>query len=322
MSLKSFSSCTSCNRRDAIYTRRYSGERLCARCFCRSIESKIRATISKHSMLRFDDRIAIGVSGGKDSMTLLRILTKLEESFPQAELVAITIDEGIDGYREEALRIAEMGCQKLGVKHLVVSFKEVFGYKLDELVEKLCGKTVFNGSLTPCAYCGVLRRQALNSAARNWGATKLATAHNLDDEAQTILLNILHGSPLRIRSATLPPSFTHPYFVSRIKPLSEILEKETVLYAYLKRIKFQNIPCPYATEALRNDIRSMLNRMEERHPGIKYTLYRSAEKLQPYIEIALKSERLESCKICGEPTANTICQPCKILEEFQRSKIQ
>lgn len=273
-------------------------------------------------MLRFDDRIAIGVSGGKDSMTLLSILTKLEEAFPHAKLVAITIDEGIDGYREEALKIAETGCQKLGVKHLVVSFKELFGYKQDELVEKLCGKNVLNDSLTPCSYCGVLRRRALNSAARNWGATKLATAHNLDDEAQTILLNILHGNPLRIARATPAPSVTHPHFVARIKPLCEILERETVLYAYLKRIEFQNTPCPYATEALRNDIRSMLNRMEERHPGIKYTLYRSAEKLQPYIEIALKSESLKNCKICGEPAANTMCQPCKIIENLQRLKIQ
>ena len=268
-------------------------------------------------MLRFDDRIAVGVSGGKDSMTLLSILTKLEESFPHAELVAITIDEGIDGYREEALGIAERGCRELGVEHLVTSFKELFGHKLDELVEKLRAKEVFKGRMTPCSYCGVLRRRALNSAARNWGATKLATGHNLDDEAQTILLNILHGDPLRIARATPVSPFPHPHFVSRIKPLSEVLEKETVMYAYLKKIEFQNIPCPYATEALRNDIRAMLNRMEERHAGIKYSLYRSSEKLRPFIDMAATSENLGNCKICGEPTANIICQPCKMLETLQ-----
>lgn len=250
-------------------------------------------------------------------MTLLSILTKLEESFPHAELVAITIDEGIDGYREEALGIAERGCRELGVEHLVTSFKELFGHKLDELVEKLRAKEVFKGRMTPCSYCGVLRRRALNSAARNWGATKLATGHNLDDEAQTILLNILHGDPLRIARATPVSPFPHPHFVSRIKPLSEVLEKETVMYAYLKKIEFQNIPCPYATEALRNDIRAMLNRMEERHAGIKYSLYHSSEKLRPFIDMAATSENLGNCKICGEPTANIICQPCKMLETLQ-----
>lgn len=249
-------------------------------------------------------------------MALLYILTKLEKSFPKAKLTAVTVDEGIKGYRDEALKIARKGCQKLGVEHVIVSFKELFGYKLDELVKRLREKGADGEGLTPCAYCGVFRRRALNSAARNHRATKLATAHNLDDETQTILLNILHGDLLRIARVRPVSSLTHSHFVRRIKPFCEILEKETTLYAYLKKIEFQGIVCPYASTALRNDIRNMLNRMEEKHPGLKYTVYRSAEKLWSSIENTAKAEELGNCKMCGEPTVNEICQPCKLLQNL------
>ena len=129
--------CTSCKNNDAVYVRPYSGEKLCSRCFSRSIESKVRGTIAKYNMLRFDDKIAIGVSGGKDSMALLNILAKMEKSFPKAELVAITVDEGISEYRDEALKIAKKGCLKLGVEHVIVSFQELFNCHLDELAKKL-----------------------------------------------------------------------------------------------------------------------------------------------------------------------------------------
>jgi uncharacterized protein (TIGR00269 family) len=267
-------------------------------------------------MLRFDDRIVVGVSGGKDSMALIAILHKLETAFPKAELTAISIDEGIEGYRREAVKIAEQGCRKLGVEHFVVSFKELFGYGLDEIVERLRTRgEASNGGLTPCAYCGVLRRRALNSAARKLNATKLATGHNLDDETQTILLNILHGNPLRIAQVRPVSQFTHVEFVRRIKPFCEILEKETALYAYLKKIEFQTIPCPYAPAALRNDIRSMLNLMEAKHPGLKYTVYRSAEKLWDSLENSQKTE-LRTCESCGEPTVNKTCQPCNMLQKL------
>ena len=314
--------CTICKSRNAIYTRRYSGESLCSRCFCLSIESKVKATIARHDMLRYDDKIAIGVSGGKDSMALLYILTKLEKSFPKAKLVAITVDEGIRGYRDEALKVTEKSCRRLGVEWIVTSFKQSFGYTLDEIVGILSEREKRGKGLTPCAYCGVLRRRALNSTVRSLGATKLATAHNLDDETQTILLNILHGDPLRLAKVRPVSIQANSSFVCRIKPFCEVPERETTFYAYLRGIEFQNIPCPYSTAALRNDIRTMLNRMEEKHSGLKYTVYRSAEKLRSPIENVMKMERLRNCTTCGEPTIQETCQPCKMLRNLGLDKHQ
>ena len=145
----------------------------------------MRATIAKYGMFSFNDRIAVAVSGGKDSISLLHVLAKMERFRPKASLVAVTVDEGIRGYRDEALKIAETYCKKLDLAHHTVSFKELYGFTLDEIVarKRLKGEK----ELTSCAYCGVLRRRALNVAAHAVKATKIATAHTLDDEVQTIL---------------------------------------------------------------------------------------------------------------------------------------
>lgn len=306
--------CSICRRREAFFLRLYSGERLCKRCFTNSIEHRVRATIAKYNMLDFNDRIAIAVSGGKDSLSLLHILTKIEKDYPRASIVAVSVDEGIKGYRDEALRLASLSCRKLNVEHHVISFKELYGYTLDEIVSRL--KEGDWEGLTPCAYCGVLRRKALNVIARKVGATKLATAHTLDDEVQTVILNILHGDIMRIIREK-PITDEAWKFVKRIKPFCEIPEKESALYAYIKGIKFQSMPCPYASEAMRNDIRIFLNRMEEKHPGIKFTIFRSAERIRQALEKIEPKIKLRECASCGEPTTREICQACHLLQRIK-----
>ena len=294
--------------------RPYSGEKLCGRCFCKSIESRVRGTISKYQMLEPKDKIMVAVSGGKDSVTLLHILTKIEKAFPEATLSAVTVDEGIKGYRDEALKVAAKNCRKLNVKHSVTSFKEMYGYTLDEIVN-VTQKREEKG-LTPCSYCGVLRRRALNTAAREAGVDKLATAHNLDDETQTMILNIIHGDALRIARAKPVLTVIHPKLVQRVKPLCQVPEKEIAFYAYLRKIEFQGIPCPYAQTALRNDVRNLLNRMEEKHAGTKFTIFRSMERIRPALEAMVEAAKLQDCRICGEPTVGELCKPCQMLQEL------
>jgi uncharacterized protein (TIGR00269 family) len=307
--------CTACKTRDAFFSRPYSGEKLCKRCFTKSIEEKARATVAKCRMLKFDDRVAVAVSGGKDSISLLHILAKMQRDHPKSSLVAVTVDEGIKSYRDEALKLAAENCRKLSVEHHVVSFKQLFGFTLDEIVELQRQKG--EGNLTSCAYCGVLRRRALNMTAREVKADKLATAHTLDDETQTILLNIFHGDVLRIAKEKPVTDEVHPKLVRKIKPFCEIPERETALYAYVRKIEFQSRPCPYASEALRNDARVMLNRMEEKHPGIKFTIFKSIEKIRPALEEMAKKEGLGECGECGEPTTAKICRTCQLLKSIR-----
>ncbi|MFH1329010.1 MAG: tRNA 2-thiocytidine biosynthesis TtcA family protein, partial [Candidatus Bathyarchaeota archaeon] len=187
--------CTLCNRHEAIFHRLYSGEKLCEKCFSESIVKRVRKTISKYGMLRRDDRIAVAVSGGKDSTSLLHVLYEIEKDFSKAELFVLTVDEGIEDYRDEALKIVEKNREKLSIEWEKVSFSELYGLTLDEIAEKTMNE---KGELTPCSFCGVLRRKALNKASKNFKATKLIVGHNLDDEVQTMLLNVVHGDVFRI----------------------------------------------------------------------------------------------------------------------------
>ena len=306
--------CTSCKSRDTVFMRPYSGEKLCRRCFRKSVERKVQVTISKYDMLERDDMLAVAVSGGKDSISLLHLLTKIEKNFPEASLFAVTVDEGINGYRDEAMKFAIRNCQKLGIEHKVISFKELYGYSLDELVDVIRGRE--EKDLTPCSYCGVLRRRALNRVARETGANKLATAHNLDDETQTMLLNIIHGDAMRISRVKPVLSVVHPKLIQRIKPFCEVPEREIAFYAYLKKIQFQEIPCPYAQAALRNDIRNMLNRIEQKHAGTKFTIFRSMERIRVALEAMGVKEELHECRMCGEPTLGEVCKPCQMLQRL------
>ncbi|UCF45504.1 MAG: TIGR00269 family protein [Candidatus Bathyarchaeota archaeon] len=305
--------CTMCKRKKSFFFRPYSGERLCKKCFSESIEAKVRASIAKYRMFNFHDKIAVAVSGGKDSISLLHILAKMERLHPKASLVAVTVDEGIEGYRDEALAIAAANCRKLRIDHHMVSFKELYNFTLDEIVARAQRKG--ERELTSCAYCGVLRRRALNITARDVGADKIATAHTLDDEVQTILLNIFRGDVLRLAREKPVTDEVHPRFVRRVKPFCEIPERESALYAYIKKIKFQDAPCPYASEALRNDLRAMLNRMEENHAGTKFTVFKSIERIRPALDEIAKKAPFTECIECGEPASSDLCRACELLRQ-------
>jgi uncharacterized protein (TIGR00269 family) len=265
-------------------------------------------------MLCYNDRVAIAISGGKDSLTLLEILARMNRKYPRATLVAITVDEGIAGYRDEALKIAAKTCKRLGIKHHVVSFKQLFGFTLDEIVER----TRQRGSeLTPCAFCGVFRRKAMNEAALQVNADKIATGHTLDDEIQTSLMNIFHGDVPKLAAEKPVTDKVHPQLVQKVKPLCEVPERESALYAFTKRLDFQGTPCPYSGEAMRNDLRTLLNRIEERHAGTKQTVFRSIEKLRPAIAATAEKGKFKECKECGNPAAAEICMACQLLKQIQ-----
>jgi len=260
-------------------------------------------------MFKPDDRIAVAVSGGKDSLSLLHILSLIEEKYSESELLAITIDEGISTYRSEGIEIVEENCIKNGIEHHVYSFKEFYGYNLDEIVK--AAKT--SGELTPCSYCGILRRKALNLAAKDVGATKLVTAHNLDDEVQSMIMNILRGNVLQMSRIGPVLKGKDIGFVQRVKPLCRVPEKEVALYAFLNKIRFQTTSCPYMETSMRSDIRQFLNDLENKHSGMKFTIFKTFEKIKANLDSMNLNYDLSHCEICHEPTSGKICRPCSII---------
>lgn len=302
--------CTFCDQ-NAIFSRPYSGEKLCRKCFIASIERRVCFTISEFRMFTPKDHIALALSGGKDSISLLYILSKIEKDFPNSTLTAISIDEGIRGYREEAIDHVRERCQKLNVPLHIYSFQKIYGKTLDQIAKK----AKVEGRLSICSYCGVLRRKALNLAAKDIQATKLALAHNLDDEVQSMFLSVIRGdlySLTRVRPILEKLSG----FVQRVKPLCQIMEREIVLYAHLKGIRFQKTSCPYSESSMRNDVRRFINHLEAQHSGVKYAIYRTFHKIHSHLKGLKKREKLKHCKICGEPSSKKICRSCEILTEL------
>ena len=302
--------CSGCGSAQIYYRREHEGADLCRKCFVTSIEAKVRRTVTKRQMLQPHDTVAVALSGGKDSVSLLRILWKLEQRFPLARLIALTIDEGISGYRGEAISISREVCENLKIEHIVVSFDDLFGVTMDDVASR-------RNELKPCSYCGVLRRKALNESARRAGATKLATGHNLDDEAQTALINVMHGDVERILQAFQTTTKAPANLIPRIKPLAEVLERETTLYAYASGVRSQTTPCPHGHDALRGDIRVMLNRLELRRPGLKCTVARSFERLSEMADKIGERRGFRTCKVCGDPTPNDVCEACLMLRTLK-----
>ena len=291
--------CDKCNNQIA-YSRKYSGEKLCSKCFSESIVRKTAKTISKYKMIKNVDLVCVAVSGGKDSLVLLQILDKMSQTH-NFKIKAITIDEGITGYREEALDIVEKFCSKLNVEHNVYSYKKLFDLTLDEALELRKEEKT-----SSCSICGTLRRRAIDFAAKDIGADVTATAHNIDDVLQTYLINMISGDTNKI--GWMDPD-TSANTLRKIKPFCEIYESEIVFYAFTNEIPFQSEPCPHMNEGIRTEIREFLNALENHHSGVKNNLLRSALKISEIVkEKNVKQKR--NCSRCGNHCTGKICSVC------------
>jgi uncharacterized protein (TIGR00269 family) len=190
-----------------------------------------------------------------------------------------------------------------------VSFKEFYGFKLDDFLK---GEDLESN---PCTYCGVLRRRLINSKARELGFTKVVTGHNLDDEIQAALMNFVRGEVERIaRLGGKVGVLDIPGFVPRIKPLRECLESEVELYSRLMKLPVAKSKCPYNKEAYRKSMADTINRMDDKHPGSKYQMLRSVDKLVEYLKKSIPKNGLNRCVVCGEPTSQEKCKVCIILD--------
>lgn len=298
----------SCGR-EGFYRRPHSGEVLCRRCLLRSIERTALKTVRREGLLTRDDRIMIALSGGKDSVALAHILSAMERRHP-TDMIAVTIDEGLGGYREEGLAISAKVCKDLGLDHKVVSFKGFYGHTLEE-IQRLAEER--GTGLLGCTFCGILRRRLLNETAISLGATKVATGHNLDDEAQTALINLLRGDVSRLARLGAKPVKPREGFVPRIKPLRYIPEREIAIYVHSKGYPLYEKECPFVRDSLRDEIRDMLNSIEARHPGTKFSIVRGVDRLSESLKAEVERSDIGSCSRCGSPTGREVCRTCEVL---------
>lgn len=323
--------CSNCKKQEAVTRLAYSRTDLCGNCFCSLFEERVRQANKRYRMLRLNQKIAVGVSGGKDSAAMLYVLSKLVRNVHGAELIPIAIDEGIKGYRNESLEKARELCEKLGMELRVRSFSDEYGKGMDDIIEIRDGKasqaTVQGASFRPqpsCSYCGVMRRQSLNKAALGEGADVLAVGHNADDVAQTFLMNLFRSEPQRF-GETGAATTKKEGFVPRIRPLIFNLERECALYCELGGLPYYRGGCPYAHESFRGEVKDFLNELEERHPGTKFNLLQSClsleeklgpEKWETLDEIQVHARKAGKCISCGQNSWNEKCRACEMLEEL------
>ncbi len=302
--------CTKCQKEESLYYRAYSGEYLCKKCFLRSIESKAAKTISKYSMIEYGDKVAVGVSGGKDSLSLLYVLKMLFDQHPNNgnELVAVTIDEGIKGYRDESLPIVKDFCAQLNIESKVLSYQSLFGIDMDQAMVQRSSQKI-----SSCSMCGTFRRRAIDIAAETVEADIVATAHNMDDQLQTFMINLLAGDVERIGWIYPEPVQYTQTGMKKVKPFVEIYEYEIAFYALQRDIPFQSEECPYMNESIRTDLREFFNRLERDHPGIKYNAYRSMTKISKVLRSSMPPSQTKKCSRCARVSTGDICSVCRTL---------
>ena len=321
--------CDKCGA-DAVLHAAYSGLHLCEDHLCQSVEKRVRRRVREDNLLPDDatpddpETWVVGLSGGKDSVVLTQILAETFDQDPRVELVALSVHEGIDGYRDRSLDACRELTADLDIRHEVVSYEEEFDVRMDDVVEE------DPHDMAACAYCGVFRRDVLSRYAAGLGADKLVTGHNLDDEAETALMNFLEGDIRKLSQqfdASLGPfegaeaertRAESEDFVPRAKPLRDVPEREVALYARFRDLPAHITECPHAEEAYRGEIQQLLYELEENHPGTRHSIMAGYEELAALAakeyDASDADGDLGECAECGSPTGREVCRKCGLLD--------
>ena len=296
--------CSKCAVEAVTYIR-YNGNSLCPEHFTEYVDKRIKREVRAQLDIGPGKHVTVAISGGKDSSVTLYTLAKILGDRRDIRLTAFTVDEGIARYRTATLEKVIQLTSRLGIEHHVVSFRDEVGTTMDELAP-------ISGDQSPCSFCGVFRRRCMNKAAKMLGADVVATGHNLDDTAQSVMMNFKRGDVERLARLG-PHQRIQPGLVPRMEPLRLIPEKESYLYALLNGLEFSDDECPYAGGALRNDYRAMIDEMEQKHPGTKFSIVASYDAIRPMLKERFPAANLSLCG-CGEPTCNQKCMACEMVE--------
>ncbi len=271
----------------------------------KKIENNVKKTLKKVGLSK-KDKILVAFSGGKDSTLVGYLLKKFGYN-----IEGIHIDLKIGDYSNKCLEAVKRFCDGLGVKLHVYDVKGEMGagmcYLRSAIQHKQKGKGLKN-----CAICGVMKKWILNREARKLKVSKIATGHNLDDEAQTFLMNIFKGSPeLSANTGVVTRNVSDKKFVSRIKPLFYVLEDDIREYTKKKKLPVVYEKCPCALDSYRIQLRKFKDTLSEKD---KLNVIKNFENVCDKIDKIQKKE-MQYCEVCGEPSRNKVCRKCLLVGE-------
>uniref|UniRef100_A0A1I8H5K8 Cytoplasmic tRNA 2-thiolation protein 1 n=1 Tax=Macrostomum lignano TaxID=282301 RepID=A0A1I8H5K8_9PLAT len=297
--------CRFCEKKPQL-RRPKTGHAVCRDCFFWAFEAETHDTIVSSRMFSPGERVAIGASGGKDSTVLAYLLKTLNERHNYGlDLRLLAIDEGIAGYRDDSLDALRRTEVSLGLPLTIFTYRDLYGWTMDEVVRAA-------GRRSNCTFCGVFRRQALDRGAGHLKADKLATGHNADDVAETVVMNLLRGDAARLSRCADGVTHTGGGLPARCKPLKYAYEKEIVLYAYFKRLDYFATECLYAPAAYRGHARALVKDLERARPAALLHIIQAAEQIR--FRTDARMPELDTCRLCGYVSSQPVCKACVLLD--------
>ena len=289
---------------------------LCKEHYLEWVPEQTERFIKKYNMFTRDEKILVAVSGGKDSLGLWDILTRLDYHADGLYL-GLGIDGGID-YSHESQRLTEKFASEHNLKLHIVDIEKEYGQSIPVLAEM-----THRGQGKPCSVCGLAKRHEMNRIARDLGYDVLATGHNLDDEAAVLFGNTLTwSSEYLLRQGPVLPSSEG--LARKVKPLCRFYEREMTAYAIARGIEYIYDECPYAEGSQSIYYKELLNQLETTRPGAKLTFYLSFLEARKsgelFIEKNIEQAHMHPCTRCGQLTsAPDLCSFCRMMEKVRIS---
>lgn len=226
----------------------------------RRILSQVRRCVEDYQMLSAGDKVCVGVSGGKDSLTLLCTLARLRSFYPEKfELAAVSLDMG---YHADWSAVAAL-CETLGVEfHLVpTNIKQVV---FDIRKEK-----------NPCSLCATLRRGALNQAAKDLGCNKVALGHHLDDAIETFFMSLFFEGRLHCFS---PVTYLDRAELTKVRPMLYVYEKDIIRFASKENLPVLPSGCPVDGGTKRGEIKALIESLGGQYADVKQQVFAAIQR--------------------------------------------
>ncbi|HIQ24190.1 MAG TPA: adenine nucleotide alpha hydrolase family protein [Pyrodictium delaneyi] len=284
----------------------YARLTLCSRHFMEFIERKVERVLRRAGALRRGARLLAAVSGGKDSAAMLTALARITKS-NGVEVVGLHLVLGFGPYSRKSREAAEEACRVNNIPCIVLDLEEVLGAPVQAIARR--------ARRPVCSVCGLIKRYVINAAAVELGADYVAMGHNADDIIAYTVKMFLNQDLAAIAKLGPSTESIDSLAVARLRPLYEVTEKESLLYAILSSTPFLHEECPFRpVTPIEERVKEFMNRVEEEHPGMKINYIRRLESnIELYKKIAgIEDWDIQQCQSCGLLSAGNECSFCRL----------